>query len=456
MNTNRREFLQQTVRLGLGASVAGMIAGESVAGAATPPASGSRFNMTGYAAPRLDLVRIGIIGLGNRGTMAVKRLANLEGIAIVGICDLREECVRRALTVLNGTKHRPDTYAGTVDGWRRLCDRGDVDVIYICTPWLLHTPMAVQAMKSGKHAFVEVPAARTLEECWELVETSERTRRYCRMLENCCYDEFELVTLQMARAGFFGEIVHCEGAYLHTNVFRENFDKNYYWNMWRLRENTRHGNLYPTHGLGPVCQIMGINRGDRMDFMVSMSSADFEMEKRAEELAAHDPFFVPFEHKSYRGNINTSIISTTAGRTIMVQHDVTSPRPYSRIHLVSGTKAMARKYPLPARIARGDEWLADADFKAVTEQYTPDLLRRLRSDISGLVGHGGADVVMDWRWIYCLRQGIPLDHDVYDAALWSSIAPLSEQSVAAGSSPVKVPDFTGGNWRSNAPVTMAL
>ncbi len=344
---------------------------------------------------------------------------------------------------------------GHDEDWKKLCDRPDIDVVYVCTQWDLHAPVACYAMESGKHAAVEVPAARTIEECWQLVETSERTRRHCRMLENCCYDFFELLTLNMARQGFFGDIVHCEGACIH-HIIDENFSKTAHHGQWRLKENLRHGNLYPTHGLGPICQLMNINRGDRMDYLVSVSTGDFQMGARARELAAGDDFFKPFADRAFRGNMNTSTIRTRHGRTIMLQHDVTSPRPYSRIHLISGTKAFACKYPEPGRIAVGDNWLSPQAMQALEEKYMPEIVARIGKAAEKIGGHGGMDFLMNWRIVDCLRNGLPMDDDVYDAALWSSIAPLTEWSVANRSAPIDVPDFTNGAWKSNSPVGVTL
>jgi hypothetical protein len=312
-------------------------------------------------------------------------------------------------------------------------------------------------MEHGKHAASEVPAAVTIDECWQLVETSERTKKHCMMLENCCYDFFELLTLNMARQGFFGDIVHGEGAYIH-NLRDLNFDKTTgYAEMWRLKENQhRNGNLYPTHGLGPICQVMNINRGDQMEYLTSMSSNDFQMAKIAGELASKDPFYKEFATDHYRGNMNTTTVRTYNGRTIMIQHDVTSQRPYSRIHLVSGTKGVASKWPDPARISTGHEWMNDEEMKKLEEQYTPEIVKKIGEMAKKVGGHGGMDFMMDWRLIDCLRNGLPLDEDVYDAALWSAIAPLSEKSVANRSNSVDIPDFTNGAWKTNKPVELTL
>jgi len=311
-------------------------------------------------------------------------------------------------------------------------------------------------MNHGKHVCVEVPAAKTIEECWQLVETSERTRKHCIILENCCYDFFEQLTLSMARQGLFGEIVHCEGAYIHT-LLEGNFSKDKYYDMWRLKENFRNGNLYPTHGLGPIAQVMDINRGDKMDYLVSLSGKDFQMAAMAKELAAKDDFYKPFVNKAYRGNMNTTTIKTNKGKTIMLQHDVTSPNVYSRIHKVSGTSGSALKYPLPGRIAFGhEEWVKEEEYKKLEESHSTPLVKRIGEMAKQVGGHGGMDFLMDWRTIDCLRNGLPVDMDVYDAALWSSIGPLSEKSVATRSGSIDIPDFTSGSWKTNKPVDISF
>ncbi|MEX0771575.1 MAG: Gfo/Idh/MocA family oxidoreductase [Balneolales bacterium] len=451
MKSNRRDFLKFTGLAGAG------LAGTSIFGcspdsAPFPHQYNQKFNMSGYAAPKLDTVRIGVIGLGNRGSGALRRLSHIDGVDIRALCDLVPEKVNAGIETLQETSHTPDKYSGGENEWKKLCEREDIDLVYICTPWHLHTPMAVFAMEHDKHAASEIPAAKTIEECWELVETSERTRKHFMMLENVCYDFFEMVTLNMARHGFFGEIIHGEGAYIHQ-LIDSNFSKDNYEGMWRLKENIgRNGNLYAQHGLGPIAQLMDLNHGDQMDYMVSVSSKDFMMGDRAKELAADDSFWEPYTDKSYRGNINTSTIRTKKGKTIMLQHDVTSPRPYSRIHMVSGTKGIAQKYPEPARIATSHEgWLSEEQFKALEEEYTPEITKRIGELARQVGGHGGMDTIMDWRLIDCLRNGIPLDMNVYDAALWSSIGPLSEWSVANRSNSVSVPDFTNGAWETNKP-----
>jgi len=395
--------------------------------------------------------------LGNRGPTHVDAMQHIEGVKIKALCDIRPEKVDAVKKSFEGSVHNPKIYTGKEDEWKRLCEQADIDVVYIATPWSLHAPMAVYAMNHGKHAFIEVPTAKTLDECWQLVETSERTRKHCMILENCCYDFFELLTLNMVRAGLFGDIVHGEGAYIH-DLLQGNFSKEKYYNMWRLKENFRNGNLYPTHGLGPVAQVMNINRGAKMDHLVSMQSKDFMMSAKAKELAAKDDFYKPYADKSFRGNMNTTTIWTDKGLTIMLQHDVTSPNIYSRIYKISGTKGSALKYPLPGKFSfdNNENWVSDDQNKEFENKYQPAIVKKIGEIAKEVGGHGGMDFLMNWRAIDCLRNGLPLDIDVYDAALWSSISPLTEWSVANGSKPIDVPDFTSGSWKTNQPVDITL
>jgi hypothetical protein len=227
--------------------------------------------------------------------------------------------------------------------------------------------------------------------------------------------------------------------------------------MWQLKQiGKRKGNLYPTHGLGPVCQVMNINRGDKMDYMVSLSGNDFLLGEKAKKLASADDFYKPYVGKSYNGNMNTSIIRTEKGRTIMLQYDITSPRPYTRIQMISGTKAASQKYPLPGRISKGHEWATDEEYKVLEEKYTPAIVSKIGEMAKQVGGHGGMDFIMDWRLIDCLRNGLPLDQDVYDAALWSSVGLLSERSVANRSAAVDIPDFTCGSYKRNSPIDISM
>ena len=449
---NRRDFLKLSglASLGLaGGSALTGFAAESTAGKSQAP----RFNMSGFAAPKIEKVRIGIIGLGNRGPSHLETMKLIEGVEVRALCDLRPERVQAANKRLEGSIHKPTLYSGNKDEWMRLCEQEDVDLVIVTTPYYMHANMAAYAMEHGKHAASEVPAAATLEECWKLVETAERTRKHCMMLENYAYGFFQVLTLNMARRGFFGDIVHGECAY-NTSKMANNFSKTNYWDMWWLKlYGSKKGNIYPTHGLGSVCQIMNINRGDRFDYLVSMESNDFMMGAKAKELAATDDFFKPFADKDYRGNINTTTIRTVKGRTIMVQHDGTSPRgPHTVIHGITGTKGMALEYPLPPRISKDlNGWVSQAEYDALVKEYTPTIITRMSELTKKVGGHGGGDLLECWRLIDCLRNGLPLDQDVYDAAAWSSIVPLSEWSVRNRSNSIDIPDFTAGAWEKNLP-----
>jgi predicted dehydrogenase len=455
MMNDRREFLKMSGLAGL--SLSG-VSGELPTASNSDPAPdrGKQvFNMSGYAAPKIDTVRIGYIGLGNRGGGAIQRVVRLGNVSVIAVCDVRPDKAEAAKKKFEGTGHSPVTYSGTQNIWKKMCERDDIDLIYICTPWALHAPMALYAMEHGKHVAVEIPAAKTVEECWQLVETSERTKKHCMMLENCCYDFFEMMTLNMAKQGYFGEIVHVEGAYNH-DIFDSLFNKSGRYDLWRLRENERNGNLYPMHGLGPIAQVLDINRGDKMDYLVSMSSNDFMLGQRANELAQKDPDFKEFAGKSFRGNRNTTTIRTQKGKTIMLSHDVTSPNVYSRIHLISGTKGSALKYPLPGKISHGHDWVSEQEMKELEKKYEPEIVKRIGELAKQVGGHGGMDFLMDWRLIDCLRNGIALDMNVYDAAAWSVIIPLSSKSVGSRSATLDIPDFTRGAWKKNAPVDISL
>lgn len=394
----------------------------------------------------IDTVRIGIIGLGMRGVGAVHRFTFIENVKIVALCDVVPENVEHSQKILSDKGfQKADPYTGAED-WKKICERDDIDLIYICTHWDLHTPIAVYAMEHGKHVATEVPAALTIDECWQLVNTAEKTQKHCMQLENCNYDFFEIATLNMAQKDLFGEIVHCEGAYIHDLRFL-NFEEDGYWDMWRLKHLEKtDGNTYPTHGFGPICHIMNIHRGDKMNYLVSTSSHQFGMSQYAIDKFGKDS---DYAKRSYRkGDINTSIIKTQKGKTIMLQHDVTSPRPYSRLHTISGTKGFAQKYPKKGIALEPDahHFLSQHKMDSLLKMYTHPIVKDIEEKAKEVGGHGGMDFIMDYRLIYCLRHGLPLDQDVYDAAEWSSIIELSLKSVEHNSMPVQIPDFTRGAW----------
>lgn len=406
-------------------------------------------SVMGLRCKPLDIVRIGIIGL-RRGGRAVERLSQIEGTEIVAICDLLPERVAASQAVIKKNGHKSAVaYTGEED-WRKICERDDIDLIYNATPWELHVPIALYAMDHGKHVAIEVPAALTVKDCWALVDKSEETQLHCMMLENCCYDFFELATLNMARQGLLGEIIHAEGAYFHE-LRAEKFLRNY--KQWRLNFSIYHtGNPYPTHGLGPIAQILGINQGDRMEYLSSVSTDQYGLHNWAKANLKNDERITASERYKL-GDVNTTIIRTTRGKSIMIQHDTTSPRPYSRIHLIQGTKGMAVKYP-QQKIAlepKPHGFLGNDDHKAILDKYEHPLSKYLGEIARKVGGHGGMDYIMDWRLIYCLRNGYPLDQSVYDAAAWSSIVELSERSVLNRSASVAVPDFTRGAWVDTPP-----
>lgn len=440
MSNNRRSFLG---RVGAALATSGFAASGT-----------QRFNMSGFAAPKIENVRIGVIGLGHRGPSHVQVLRHIEGVEIRALCDVQPERAEAVRKSLEGTPHKPTLYSDSPSAWKRLCEQPDIDLVYVTTPYYMHASMSVYAMECGKHVASEVPIASTISDCWKLVDTAERTRRHCMMLENSSYGPFQVLTLNMARKGFFGEVVHGECAY-NTSKMSNNFGKNFYWDMWWLKlYGSKHGNIYPTHGLGPVAQIMNINRGDQFDFLVSVESNDFMMGAMARALAAKDSFYQPFAGKTYRGNVNTSLIRTLKGRTVMVQHDATSPRgPHTMIHAITGTKALAQEYPLPPRISNSLKgWLPEDAYQELVREYTPAITTRLAELARQIgAGHGGTDLLEDWHLIDCLHNGLPLDQDVYDGVSWSSIVPLSEWSVLNHSNSIRIPDFTRGAWQTNQP-----
>ena len=458
MKKNRRDFIKLTSITGLGLTAGGLM--KNYASQFNYDDSNlaqdivdfekehtQHFNMSGFAAPKISTVRIGIIGLGHRGPSHVKTMNRIDGVEIKALCDLRPEKAESAKKLLENTDHNPVLYSGSKDEWKKLCERKDIDLVIVTTPWYMHTEMAVYAMEQGKHVASEVPAAATIEEAWKLVETAERTQKHCMMLENYSYMPFQLLMLSMARQGFFGEIVHGDCAY-NTSKMKNNFNRNMYWNMWWLRQyGSRKGNIYPTHGLGPIAQMMDINRGDKFEFLVSVESRDFMMGAKAKDLAATDSFFEEFTDLDYRGNMNTTIIKTTQGRTIVLQHDATSPSPHDMKHGIYGTKGSALYDPQPPRISTGNhKWASPEEFEKIKEKYTPEIFHKFNKLSSR---HGGSDLKEDWHLIDCLHNGLPLDQDVYDAAAWSSILPLSDWSVRNNSNSIKVPDYTAGAWKTN-------
>ncbi len=387
--------------------------------------------------------RIGIIGTGGRGTSLLQNLLAADA-RVLAVCDIVHEKAEHAQAlVVKAGQGSPELYTADDHAFESLVARDDLDLVIIATPWNWHVEMAVAAMHHGKHAAVEVPAATTIEDCWKLVNTSEETRRHCIMLENCCYGYNETLVLRMVHEGLFGELLYGEGAYIHD--LREELFSNQGEGLWRRTVHTlRDGNLYPTHGLGPVANYMGIQRGDRFDYIVSVSTPQRGLDAyRKAHLAESDPRWA--EHY-VTGDMNTSIIKTAKGLSITLKHDTSNPHPYDRINIIAGTQGAFADYP--PRIyfdgqAGGEQW---GSLDAWKEHQHP-LWKREGEIAEKLGGHGGMDYIMLYRLLQCMREGLVPDMDVYDAAAWSAPGPLSRASVASGSVPQAFPDFTRGHWR---------
>lgn len=416
-----------------------------------PARAAGQESMLAFAAEPIPVVRVGFIGLGMRGPGAVNRFTHIEGVEIKGLCDLEQKNVDKCQAMLERAgMPKAEGYVGP-EAYKQLCEREDIDLIYIATDWLNHVPLAVYAMEHGKHVAIEVPAATSVAECWQLVDTSERTRRHCMMLENCVYDFFELTCLNMAQQGVFGEILHAEGAYIHNlSPYWDDYHHN-----WRLDFNQKHrGDVYATHGFGPVCQALNIHRGNRMTYLVCMDTKSvLGLEKAKAKMGVTE--FANGDHTN-------TLIKTVKGQTIELQHNVYTPRPYNRLYQLTGTKGFANKYPingftftngqlkegvLPEGAKLDEHGFASQEIMAAAmAAYKHPIHQEIEETAKKVGGHGGMDFVMDYRLIYCLQNGLPLDQDVYDAAEWSCIGELSATSAKHNSMPVAVPDFTRGEW----------
>ncbi len=378
--------------------------------------------------PPIPLVRIALIGLGGRGMKTLERYAYISGAQIVCLADLDPTRIELAQSVLQRT-HRPmaQCLVGD-DAWYKACHLPEVDLVYICTEWRSHTPIALEAMRSGKHVAVEVPAATTLEECHQLVHTAEHTRRHCFMTENCCYDLFTLQTLEMHRQGHLGHITHLEGAYIH-NLTGTRATGGGTRHSWMENSCALHGgNPYPTHGIGPMAQLLSLHRPDRMERLVSLTAR-----------GTADP---ADPSGTLRGRVNTTLIRTVGGVTLMLQLDVTTPRPYSRLQTVCGTLGYVQKYPLPTvQTVHTPQALTGEDALDYMERYSTSPAAQLWKEGHRLRVPNEMNYAMDARLIHCLRHGLPLDISVYDAAEWSAIAELTQRSARQGGEPIPIPQF---------------
>ena len=448
---NRRDFLKQSSTVGLGMALGSMAV--SKYGCVQQPQL--RTEPIEHLVTRpIETVRVGYVGIGNQGSGHLSNLLRIEGVEIKAVCDIREERVLWGQEQCEeATKPKPTGYSKGPEDFKRMCDTEDLDLVYNATPWEWHVPISVKAMETGSHAATEVPGAITLEGCWEMVETAEKYKKHCCTMENCNYDGTELLLFNMVRQGLFGELLHVECGYLHDlrgwkfgTVRSPYFPKD-----WRLKHSIkRNADLYPTHGLGPVAQWMDITRGNKFEYLVSMSSPSLSLKLEAIKLYGKNH---PLAKTDYAlGDVVSTLIKTYKGQTILVQHNTNSPRPYSRKILIQGTKGLARKYPEQKiyieGISRAHRW---EELSNYTEQYKHPLLTSLEEKAQG-AGHGGMDFIEDYRLIQCLRKGKPTDSDVYEGATISAVVALSEKSIASGSAPVEFPDFTRGKWKTRKPL----
>lgn len=446
---SRRSFVKRTAIGGAGLLIATDLLGSDL-GPATPEGAKATANSTMIGVPfeAKERVRLGIIGVGGRGSSLLQDLLAIENVEIKAICDLIPEKVARAQKAVVGAgQPEPTGFSKGERDFENL-NKLELDIVYIATPWNWHVPMALDAMKNGKHAAVEVPACTTLQECWDIVDTSEATRKHCIILENCCYGSTEMMVLGMVRDGLFGEVTHGEAAYLHD--LRSILTSSEGEGLWRrFPHMKRNGNLYPTHGLGPVAHYMDIHRGDRFDYMVSVSSSEASL---SAYVKANFPEGDPKRAEKYVcGDMNTSIIKTQMGRTILLQHDVVNPRPYSRLNAISGTRGAFADYPprifFDGTKEKEEEWQT---LDALREKYEHPLWKTTGDLARKMGGHGGMDYIMNYRLMDCLKRGLVPDISVYDAAAWSAPTPLSEASVAQHGAPQKFPDFTRGKWNAHS------
>ncbi len=460
----RRQFLRNAA-LSTGALAAAplLVATGQAYNAEAPPRPAANTYLGGFAAPKLLNVRAAFIGLGARGGTHLENFGRLDGTEIVAVCDLYEDnvdqWVAKSVELGGGKRHKtPARYSGAENAWRQMLTDVKPDVVFIATNWANHAPMAIATMQAGTHAFVEVPIALTPPEMWDIVDTAERTQRHCMMMENVNYGRDELMFLNVCRQGLLGELLHGEAAYIHD--LRKQMDEvDRGTGSWRTAHYAhRNGNLYPTHGLGPVAQYMNLARGeDTLESIVSYSTPSVG---RAAFAKTHYPADHKWNALEFRGgDLNTSILKTKLGRTIMVQWDETSPRPYSRLNLIQGTRGCMAGFPTRVALEGGvpgatkdhHSWAEGEQLASFRERYEHPLYRRLNDETKSS-GHGGMDGIMMVRIVESLRRGEPLDQNLYEGCLWSAVAPLSERSVASGGAPQLFPDFTRGNYRSTVPL----
>ncbi len=408
--------------------------------------------LAGHPGAAAKKVRLGFIGVGDRGTWLLRLALERDDCEVKAVCDVKPERVERARDMVREAHgNTPRGFADGEEDFLNLVDRDDMDAVIIATPWLWHTPMAVAAMKSGKWVGTEVPAAVTVQECWDLVDTSEETGMPCMIMENVCFRRDVMAVLNMVRQGMFGELMHCHCGYQHDlRGVKFNPDAEFGPGAngeaeWRTEHSVRrNGDLYPTHGVGPVAKMLNINSGNRFLTLTSTATKTRGLHNYIVDVGGEDHPNADIEFKL--GDIVTTVITCSGGETILISHDTNLPRPYSLAFRVQGTQGIWMNdgstiyfegvSPEPHR------W---EDFGSYEERYDHPLWTRYEDRAAGS-GHGGMDFFVVNAFIEAVKRDVEPPIDVYDAAAWSVIAPLSERSIAMGSAPVPFPDFTRGKW----------
>lgn len=420
-------------------------------------------HVLGLTVPKMQTVRVAFVGLGMRGPGAVERFTHIPGVEIVALCDYVEKRAEACQKYLRSAGLKPaDIYSGE-KGHEELCKRPDIDLVYVATDWDHHFPVAKCALENGKNTAIEVPSAMNLEQCWELINLSEKTRKHCMILENCCYDWFELDALNMAQHGVFGEVIRAQGAYIHNldgfwGAYWSNPDNDPEKLGWRMKYNMENrGDVYATHGLGPVAQVMDIHRGDRFTTLVAMDTKSVHGKEYVEKKTGK-------KCENYRnGDHTTTLMRTANGKNVEIQHNVMNPQPYNRLYQLTGTRGFANKYPTEGiavdaaqlkatgHTPKVDDlsshgFMPKAEMDALREKYRHPIIKKYGEMAAKVGGHGGMDFFMDVRMVYCLQNGLPLDMDVYDLAEWCCLAELGTLSMDNNCAAVAFPDFTRGHW----------
>ncbi|HIN19530.1 MAG TPA: Gfo/Idh/MocA family oxidoreductase [Candidatus Marinimicrobia bacterium] len=410
-------------------------------------------------------IKIGVIGTGLRGQWVLWLAAKYPEIDIPAICDIDDDMIESALKILkDAQKPEPKVYKKGDEDFRNMVTNEELDGIYIATPWEWHAEMALAAMKAGKHVGTEVPAALTVDDCWDLVNTSEKTGKFCMIMENVCYRRDVMAVLNMVRQGLFGELLHCQGGYQHDlrhvkfndgkQPYGEGVEfgkKGYSESKWRTNHSVnRNGDLYPTHGLGPVSTMLDINRGNRMVHLTSTATQSRGLHNYIVKLGGKEHPNAKVQFKL--GDIVTTVIKCANGQTIMLSHDTNSPRPYSLNFRVQGTKGIWMRdndsIYIEGRSTEEHLWESEEEYM---QEYDHPLWKRFENEASGS-GHGGMDFFILRAFVESIKQDVPPPIDVYDAVSMSVICPLSEESIANNSTSVEIPDFTRGKWKTNQPI----